>query len=51
MKKVPKKKNVDDDFKRIQRRNWVIFAVALVLFLFFAVAFPLIQEVMGENNV
>ena len=49
MKKVPKKKNVDEEFNKITKRNWLIFAVALVLFLFFAIGFPVIQEFMNSN--
>jgi hypothetical protein len=49
MKKVPKKKK-DDEFKRLVTRNWIIFAVALMLILFFYFGVPVIQETIGGNG-
>jgi hypothetical protein len=46
MKKLPKKKNLDDNFNKITRRNWIIFGVALVLFLVFQFVLPVIIEMV-----
>jgi hypothetical protein len=41
-KQPPKKKDYDDNYKKIYRRNWLISVITLGLIVFFAVFYPMI---------
>jgi hypothetical protein len=42
MKKLPNKKDPDENFRKIQRRNQFIMIVSLLLAIFFAIFYPML---------
>jgi len=49
MKKKPEEKKKTDEYTRLTIRNWIIFAVALMLTLFCMYVLPLILEYVNNQ--
>lgn len=48
MKKLPNKKDPEEEFKKLQRRNFTIMIVSLLLIVFFAFIFPSLGLSLGS---
>jgi len=42
VKKLPNKKDPDENFKKLQKRNFLIMIVSLLLIVFFVLIYPLL---------